>query len=148
MNGIDTSRMDAHLRSLEDTLDQAIEHVRIAKQAAKRAKEEAKQAKKARKRARKALIEAQKEYAIQQSAESQALVEDADATPEGSIGQRVAESPERRRSPRRKRSSRVRTKTPAANPSDRTAYPQRAAHEQDSSTQPEESGAGDTSKVS
>lgn len=101
---------DTELRHLEATLDAAIEQARLAKQAVKAAKAEAKRAKKDRKRARRALIEAQERAGLRD--------QEADAAPQPSerdgenakpqrrpTGERIAESPERRRAAPRKRSA-------------------------------------------
>ena len=94
---------DERLRTLEAALDVAIERAKAAKNVAKQAKDDAKHAKKERKRASKALIQAQEEYGLAPVGES-----DADARVDSSLGERIAESPERRR--------RVRTKKKAAKP--------------------------------
>jgi hypothetical protein len=110
-NETDASRMDDRLRLLEAALDRAIERSREAKRTARQAKEEAKLAKKEKKRARKALIEAQQEYGIQLPLESLDLVRASadDVAPRRVLGDQIAESPERRRAPR-KRKSKVRSK--------------------------------------
>jgi hypothetical protein len=111
VNEIDMLRMDAKLRALEEALDKAIERSRAAKQAAKQAKDDAKVAKKERKRARRALIEAQEEYGIRQAEPAHDRISDEHSALDRRkrpIGQQIADSPERRRVPRRKSKKRVR----------------------------------------
>lgn len=92
------AQMEERLRSLEAALDLAIERLRTAKNAAKQAKDEAKLAKKDKKRARKALIRAQEEYGIRSATADQ---------DKPVLGGRIAESPERRRAPKKKTSARA-----------------------------------------
>ena len=88
---IDT-RMEERLRTLEAALDAAIERAKAAKAIAKQAKDDAKLAKKDKKRARKALIEAQEEYGLSEVSEAGTGVGQAKR-----VGERIADSPERRR---------------------------------------------------
>jgi len=101
---------DAQLRRLEADLDAAIERARLAKQAVKAAKADAKRAKKDRKRARRALIEAQEGVGLRgRDTETNAKSgEQDDGGEHRTTGARIAESPERRRSVPRRRTTATR----------------------------------------
>ena len=89
------ARMEERLRTLEAALNTAIERAKAAKAFAQQAKDDAKLAKKDMKRARNALIQAQEEYGLSTVSEAEA-----GASRPKPVGERIAESPERRRRPR------------------------------------------------